>query len=537
MRLSNIYIVGAFGALSLLILYELKSLDDNVTVRWNWTVSSFELFLSIIIVSIALGYLFTFFKFRRYKLFILSISFIFTALFWKQPEILLDASRYFTYAKTFDTYGLGHFIRGWGSDFGVWTDLPMAPLLYGITFKLFGESRLAVQVLNSLLFSFSALLTYLIGRELWSREAGFLASLFLLSSPYLFTQVPLFLVDIASLFFLALALYTFIKALGYGGLWIPASALAIFAALMTKYSLWLFLLPLPLFLIIGNRRNGAKALAFAGLLFLAVLAIKSQVFQEQLRLLLGYQSKGLKRWGESYISTFFFQVHPFLTLAAIYILGEGLRRRSRKVALLVALILPVFLLRVERIRYLLPLFPVFALLAGHGIERLKLIQKSFIPVSACIFSLLFALSFYLPFNIATSSSNLMHAGHYLDRLEAGEVAVLPLTSYGPVNPRVTVPLLDIYTQKRITVVPYNYTPPPEEELKTSPLRFTWEYELPEYYSRAKGKPEVIVVVTGEKKPIPGEIEKELEDYRLIAEYRRSQGLFDFTTLVSIYTLT
>ena len=87
---------------------------------------------------------------------------------------------------------------------------------------------------------------------------------------------------------------------------------------------------------------------------------------------------------------------------------------------------------------------------------------------------------YLPFLKKMGPANLKDAGSYLNALHTSSVEVVTLPSKTfLINPAVSVPLLDLYTQKEIF---YRYdevqTP---KKTETSPLRFTWTYKNPEYY--------------------------------------------------------
>ena len=91
---------------------------------------------------------------------------------WSEPEMMIDSSRYFIQAKHVTEYGMVHFIREWGRGIDAWTDMPLIPFLYGILFRLFGETRWIIQLFNTLLFVSTIFLTYRIGRELWNRCSG-----------------------------------------------------------------------------------------------------------------------------------------------------------------------------------------------------------------------------------------------------------------------------------------------------------------------------------------------------------------------------
>src|SRR5208282_5470754 len=82
---------------------------------------------------------------------------------------------------------------------------------------------------------------YLTGKALWDRETGFFGGMFLLGIPYIFTQAPLMLVDIPTMFFFTFAVFAFITALDRGGIWVPIAAAALFLVIFSKYSAWLML--------------------------------------------------------------------------------------------------------------------------------------------------------------------------------------------------------------------------------------------------------------------------------------------------------
>jgi len=94
---------------------------------------------------------------------------------------------------------------------------------------------------TTFLFSMTAIFTYLIGKMLWDSDTGFYGGILLLAVPFLFTQVPLMLVDVPTMFFLTFTIFAFIMALNRGGIWIFISSFAIFLAVFSKYSTWLML--------------------------------------------------------------------------------------------------------------------------------------------------------------------------------------------------------------------------------------------------------------------------------------------------------
>ncbi|MFV1993072.1 MAG: ArnT family glycosyltransferase, partial [Acidiferrobacterales bacterium] len=323
-----------------LALFVFRSLDDNRLTSWQWVFNGSNAFnvLLVLVIGIFLAYVVAnvSLPLRKPAIWLFISSFIISALFWAEPEVIVDASRYFVQAKSLELYGIGYFFREWGNEIMVWTDLPLVPLLYGLVFKFFGEYRAGIQIFNSLLFSGTAVLTYLIGKTLWNETVGLYGGVLLLGIPFLLTQVPLMLVDVATMFFFTLALFTTIKAVKQGGTaLLLLASVTIVLAMLSKYSVWLMLSVIPVIFVshieygrkILLRRATVITLATVFLIGI-VLLWNFNVFAEQLKFLLNYQVPGLKRWGESFTSTFFFQVHPFITLAALFSAYVAFRKKD-----------------------------------------------------------------------------------------------------------------------------------------------------------------------------------------------------------------
>jgi len=221
LREAQLFLVTLLALGSVAALYLLRSMDDNRLTRWDWVFAHTDpiRLFSIVGAGILAAYLLVKAPLpgRRPAMVLFLSSYAMAACFWAQPEVILDASRYFSQAKHLEIYGLGSFLQEWGREIPAWTDLPLVPLLYGLTFQLLGESRIWIQALNTLLFSATAVLTYWIGRTLWNPDMGRWAGVLLLGSPYVFTQVPAMLVDVPSMFFYTLALFSFLQAIHHGG--------------------------------------------------------------------------------------------------------------------------------------------------------------------------------------------------------------------------------------------------------------------------------------------------------------------------------
>jgi 4-amino-4-deoxy-L-arabinose transferase-like glycosyltransferase len=471
------------------------------------------------------------------------------AFFWREPEVIIDTSRYFTQAKYLELYGPVYFIREWGREIFAWTDQPLVPFLYGLIFRVFGESRAFIQAFTSLLFSLTALLTYLTGKALWDRERGAIAGWLFLGIPYLFTQVPLMLVDVPTMFFFVLSVYSFIRALEADKFtpWAVLSGAAVFLTFISKYSTGLMLSVLPVAFVLliikgGNRKNVFKN-ALLAFLVCAVLSsifflLKRDVILSQLRFLSSYQVPGLRRWGESFISTFFFQVHPFITLFALFSLYMGIRRRDMN--FLIAAFLPLLVLftGLRRIRYIVMVFPMLALMAAFGFGTLKQVAiKRFIVLSVLAMSISLSLGGFLPYLMKESSINIKNAGFFLYKTNVPGVEVFTVNTGAPVNPAVSVPELDLFTDKNIHYKyenPFSGTALPQD-LLVSPFRFTWEFRNPPYYeSRAPAGSAVVVIATAPRAPLPPLIREKIAGLREAARFQRTSVIFRFQTFVTVY---
>lgn len=530
-------------------LFLLRSADDNRLTSWQWAfdgVNPLRL-QALVAAGIVLANLAARLPFppRRPGTVLFLSSYAVAACFWGEPEVVVDVARYFTQAKHLEVYGLRHFLAQWGTGISAWTDLPLVPLLYGLLFKLLGECRIYVQAFTTLLFAASVVLTYRVGKALWNDEVGFMGGALLLGIPYLLTQVPSMLVDVPTMFFLALALLAVIEALRHGGTArILLASLAVFLAFFSKYSAWLMLSVLPVTWAVHRRdgrrpaHTGALVALISGALVVAAVLWRHEVFSRQIALLAGYQAPGLRRWGESFVSTFLFQVHPFLTIAALASIWIAIRRREPKVLIIAWPMLLIVALQVRRARYAIPAFPTFALMAAYGLQAIRSRDARKLVVTCTVASsLVAALYGFLPFLRSTSAANLKMAGEYLDSIDEERVEVFtrPGTD-SEVNPAISVPILDLFTTKKLIYRDERAPPPPRAQLEESSLRFTWDYENPAYYAAngAEGNTAIAVISGGTDEPLPDHLAERLRGHRLARTFAAYEGVFQHRTLVDVY---
>ena len=542
----------SFCALILIpLLYIGRLADDNTLTSWKWVFPATGILQVFFIVGAALpcAYFLSRLRFAgpRAHALLAALSFLCVLPLWQEPEAVIDASRYFVQAKYLGDYGVAYFLREWGVGIHAWTDLPLVPFLYGLIFSLLGEERIYVQFLNTLLFALTCVLTCAVGKKLWDEETGLNAGLLLMGIPYVLTQVPLMLVDVPTMFFVTLSIYAFLNALEKGGIgWIGASSASLFMALFSKYSAWpmLFVIPvMALVLLPGQARTActrsAAVLAVAALLAGALIALRFDLFREQLTLLATYQRPGLGRWQEGYLSTFLFQAHPFLAMLALLGIYRAIRARDSRFLVAGWFAVFVFLLQIKRIRYILPLFPLFALMAAYGLNAFRdQGVRRFICLCVVASSLAIAYRAYLPFLNATGMANLQHAGRYLDTLECNSVDVYALPQKDSSGSTfAAIPILDYYTGKQI-LSSQNWPSHPENgETRQSSLRFTWEARKPEAYARtdaARGC--ALAIISSEALDAVPEAFTggSLSGFDELQRFDRASEVFKYQTLVTIF---
>ncbi len=539
-----------------LTLFVFRFIDDNRLTSWAWIFRDADMvkFSLIVISGTIISYLFSFYSFpeRNPAITLFLFSFIITLPFWREPELIVDIARYFTQAKHLEIYGIKYFFREWGRDIMAWTDMPLVPFLYGLIFKYLGESRVYIQTFTTILFSLTVFLTYKIGKTLWDEDTGFIAGSLLLGIPYIYTQVPLMLVDIPTMFFLMLSVFAFIKAMEKGGVLMSIfAAITMFFAIFSKYSTWPMLSVLVIIFLVYRTQNselrtqnyiyrGIAIALISGTLTAAIFLLMFDFFSEQIKFLMTYQKPGLGTWSESFISTFLFQTHPFITAGALYSVYVALRKKDVRYLIVSWLFVLLVLFQIKRIRYTIPLFPMFALMASYGIRQIKGGELRKFTVSSIVFvSLSLALFAYLPFTKKMSAVNLIEAGEFLDFLNTEEVEVfVQPAADSPVNPAVAVPVLDLFTRKKINYYydPDSYQPP--DDIKRSPLRFTWEYKNPQYYARGSRALEknvpVVVISDDPDRSIPYDINQKIRGFQSYRVFKTSEGIFRYRTVVTVY---
>lgn len=533
--------VGFIGLLLFPLLFLARGADNNTLTSWQWTIPRDN--FSLYFLALCLLVLTAFVTARTLPIekighpLLALIAFLAVMPLWSAPEMMLDSGRYLLQARYLAENGILSFVKGWGHQIWIWSDLPLSSALYGLVLRFAGSSTLSYQILNTLLFSGAVLLTSAVGNLLWNRHLGIMSGLMLLGSPFLLTQAPQFMNDLHVMFFLVLYLYCLLRLQQSGRIWYcicPCSSALLF---LSKYSVWPIVFFLPA-LILSTGCNGRKhpraglywnfgvSLLFIGAIFFAF----KDVFLSQIHLLRGFQAGGLHSWRENYCSTYLFQTHPFITLASCFGIIAAIRRRDAKVLALAWFPLYAVLLSMARSRYLIPFFPLLTLLAAYGLEEIKwMVIRRYIVAIAVLFSLMLTYGAYLPFFKTTSMMNLKLAGEYIDSLHNDSVVVRTLPQHRSKGATTAaIPLLALYTDKKLLLEnPESSDGLPKEF--THPLQFTESMPLTSF-APAKKTADLPTLIIGDEKLA---LNRAVPSAGCRVNFFLNSGVFRYQTLVSI----
>lgn len=456
-------LIGCAILISYYILYLFRAIDNTVLMSWysvflftNITINELILILSIVIlisfiisrINIPKSYQNE--KFHVFFLFIFGL--IIGSLFWNIPEINPDAARYINQAKYLEEFGIWRFFNDWGHDLFAWRDYPSIPFFYGIIFKYLGEYREYIQLFNTILFSLTPILTYMIAKRLWNAEIGFYSGLLLLSFPYLLSQVPLMLVDIPLMFLTILSAVLILKIFDNKYYSIPAS-LVIFFTVYAKMTSVIMIIPAFSILIINYRsvyKNRKRWILTFILSFVSIILLsywKRDVFIEQIRFILNdtgpifYESK----------LNYLFQLGPIIIfLALISIIIVYLKKDKNYIILISWIIIP-FLLFYGRIRYMIPIFPFIAIATSISIYRISNENiKNFLISSLVLTSIAFSIYAYIPFEEGYVDKNIKNAAEYTNAIDISKIEIfLDFSDKHKTNPEALVTIFDLYSHKKI----------------------------------------------------------------------------------------
>ncbi len=392
--------------------------------------------------------------------------------FLDMPQAQPDTVNYFVYAQRFAREPLGTLLAwpelAWSGDEARFhLPFPLVPLVYGLAFRLLGESwATACGVMGA----FAAMLPVAVawvGHGAGRPRTGLLAGWLSLGVPFLLAQTGWLLVDIPLLVLLCLAWGAMLRARGGRGL--ALALLACLPALATKASASLFLLG-PAAALITERLRIARRWTLLAL-GLGGLGLLVWVHPPRWR-------EDPLTWIEAALAA---GVHlrPALWLLALPAL-LALERLPR-VCAGVVLALPVIALYAppeHAARYALPIGLALCLAAAEPLRR-------FVPAAAglVVSGLVLAFIGYRPLLVHNQALNLQVAAQ---RLEARGVEAIELWSDQPDTnfaPPALAALVDIYVGVPVRFGGALRVGEPDDK------RHWWEhYRPPPWHLAAPGEP-------------------------------------------------
>ena len=152
---------------------------------------------------------------------------------------------------------------------------PLFSIIFAFLSKLPGPDMLFMRLVSVFFLAGTMVVTYFLGRELYSREIGFLAAVLLLSFPLVIRLSAAAMMDIQLAFFFSLGLLLLLRLSRKPSYWLACAAgIVIGLGLLTKYIMaLLFVVIFFLFLTLEQFRKIKSHLFVATALAMAIFAI------------------------------------------------------------------------------------------------------------------------------------------------------------------------------------------------------------------------------------------------------------------------
>ncbi len=464
--------ISLFILLSYFLIFKFSYLDKTLlfSLKMMLNFLNLKLFIILLIVFILISFFLSRLQIKtsskKIILFLFLLAFILSTFSWGVTVPNPDVVEFFGIAKYVHINGIGSFISNFGSaSFGDYR-FHIMPILIGLLFQIFGESVWVVYLSYSFIFAFIPVLTYLLSKKLFSKNIALSASILVISFPIILIQSTMFLVDIPTILFVLLAIYTFILFLEKPSLRSTlVSFLSISLAVSSKASAIIFLvLPLiTIFLIYYDKSSNKKYFLkkiiplFAILFLIAVVFIftYSNYFVAQSSLDLSQLN--IVGNPDHFVPWYslLFQINPIIMLSFLVFLVLFISYPSSKGLILISwFILPLILFKDVNTRYLFPAFPALAIAASISLSKLKKPLALFTVILVLLSSVaLFSLVYIPAVNNTFYDSNIKLTGNYLNSLDINSVGVYTfyenLTfTYSP-KTEIYAYLVDFYSKKRV----------------------------------------------------------------------------------------
>ena len=152
---------------------------------------------------------------------------------------------------------------------------PLVPIIFSLTLKLPGPDLFYMRLVSVFFLAGTLVVTYFLGRDLYSREIGFLAAILLLSFPLVIRLSAAAMMDIPLAFFFSLALLLLLRLSRAPSYWLASGiGVVIGLGLLTKYIMVLgFLILFLYFLFFRSFRKITSYLFVVAVVSMSMFAI------------------------------------------------------------------------------------------------------------------------------------------------------------------------------------------------------------------------------------------------------------------------
>ena len=293
--------------------------------------------------------------------------------------------------------GMGKFIFSLGK-IGLWEHIrPLSwPIILGFIWKLSLPVVFFGKVIQLLMFLSSVILVYLIGKKIYSKSAGLLASSFLAASTILFFLSFHLYTEIPAMFFTLLAYFFFLeKKYLISGLFAAVTFL-------TKFPAGMFLVILFVFLLFKKEKKNIFDFVIGTAVVLLPFFLSNIIFygtlsggliaaQAAIKNVLGCNVLRPQPWYYYFFVIFFYE-NKFILASIIGIFNKT----KRSFLIIVSAVLPLLYfmnLHCRDYRYLVVFLPFVALLGGAGLDFLLKRLKGKKVKNFLLIALIIAVSF------------------------------------------------------------------------------------------------------------------------------------------------
>jgi 4-amino-4-deoxy-L-arabinose transferase-like glycosyltransferase len=317
--------------------------------------------------------------------FLVGVLYAYAQLGWPDEPFIFSASRIVA------EQGVASFFAGYSKIPWLGNQHPpLAPLLYGGAMALLGVHLFVIRCVALVLSVFTLLLTYAIGRELYSHRIGLLAALFFVSTPFFFRIGTTGLTDMLTAFCFILGVFLMFRLVEKPTYKLAvAVGLCLGIGLLCRYTM-VFIYPLLLGVVVirglGRRllghllvvlliSGGMLAIWFCYAASTGVLAVQWKTLTYSA----GFVAKtamGRTREEGWIAGALLFRVPSGIGVANFPLLLLGAwclcqRRNLSDVSLLLWIVAVGFplVLTLPGPRYFLPAFPALAMMMAWGLER------------------------------------------------------------------------------------------------------------------------------------------------------------------------